>query len=41
LASQAVVKSQRSAQKADYVVQDLVLVDLVEDFVLRARIDVP
>jgi hypothetical protein len=29
-----------STKKADYVVEDLVLVDLVEDFVLRSRVDV-
>src|SRR5947209_6871483 len=31
---------QLSAQKSDHIVQDLVLVDLVEDLMLRPRVDV-
>src|SRR6202022_1450087 len=31
---------QHSAQKSDHIVQDLVLICLIEDFVLRPRVDV-
>src|ERR1700694_3384625 len=40
LKSRARFRAKRSAQEADHVVEDLVFVDLVEDLVLRAQVDV-